>query len=1219
MKEQEALKEKNWKELKGTSFVDEFSKEIYEQTYKYGDEDINGTFSRIAKDLSKEEKEKDFWANEFEWALEDFKFVPGGRIVSNAGTGLKGTTYINCFVDGFMDSDRDSMEGILSTLRRQALILKSEGGYGFCADTMRPRGGFVNGIGNESPGAVKMLEMWDTQSAVITAGSGRKTQKAKAKIKIRKGAQMVTMSCWHPDFEEFITAKQTPGRLTKFNMSSLITDEFMNAVENNLPWNLEFPDYDFNMKIYKKEWDGNLKAWKEKGYPTTIYKVYANANELWDLIMKSTYNRNEPGVLFVDTINRMNNLFYCEYISATNPCLDKNTWVFTKENGPIQIKNIVGKKVNVLLNGEFFETTEDGFFPTGKKDIFEIKLKNGLKIKSTDNHRFYSNCEWKEVKDLKIDDLLNLSQNDTNFDWIGLGGTKEEGWLIGSLIGDGHFSGEDNVNFSYWGSNKLEMHQLAKNMLKNTVESSKNNRNYFDNNNMPTINKDRDNVTLNTEKLNYLIKQFGLSSKNKEFNEKIEMGSSEFYSGVIGGFFDADGSVWGNNQTGINVSFSQSNLYSLECLQRMLLRIGIESKIFLSHPSGYKEMPDGKGGKKEYLTKDNYELRVTGRFMVKRFFDKIFVLDENKKQKFEFEEKSYTKNPYLRQEMFQSKIESITKISNDIVFDCTVPDVHAFDANGFVSHNCGEQVLPTGGVCLLGSLNLTQFIDFKNKDFDYEKLAQVIPIAVRLMDNVNDITYVPLESQTENLKGKRRIGLGIMGYGSALMMLKMRYGSNKALKITEKLNDFIANESYKASALLAKEKGAFPLYDAEKYLSGEFVKVLSPETLSLMKKYGVRNSHLLSIQPTGNSSIFANVVSGGLEPVFMPIYNRTSIMPYAPEGLSVPKFIDWDNKKYEVEGLTLWSWAKEGDENLLKTEFGGYTWKIDKSRGLLRETTVKDFAVRFLEEKGQWDFNADWAATTTQLNIDEHAKTMAVMSKYIDSAMSKTVNIPFEYPFEDFKKFYMDLFKTGTVKGGTTYRAGTMTEVLAAVDKKEDADGTPRIKKNDAPKRPKTLDCDIHTTSVAGDQWIVLVGLLEGEPYEVFAFKKKNISIPSKFKHGKLSKVKSGKYDLELEEIVFENIKDHFDTDEQEALTRMISAALRHGTDIKFIYEQLEKSEGTVVSFSKAVARTLKKYLKDGDFKAIESLEGCGSGGVGCNVVREDGCIKCLSCGLSKC
>ena len=303
-----------------TEFVDEFSKEIYEQTYKYGDEDINVTQLRVAKDLASIETDPEYWTQQFLWALEDFKFSPGGRITSNAGTGLKGTTYINCFVDGFMGEDQDSMEGILDTLRRQALILKSEGGYGFCADVMRPRGAFINGIGNESPGSVRMLDMWDTQSGVITEGSGNKTKNEKGKIKIRKGAQMVTMSCWHPDIEEYITSKQTPGRLTKFNMSVLITDDLMNAVKNNEPWNLEFPDYDKHVSEYKKEWDGNINKWKALGYDTVIYKTYENANELWDVIMTSTYTKNEPGVLFVDTMNRLNNLNYCEYISSTNPC-----------------------------------------------------------------------------------------------------------------------------------------------------------------------------------------------------------------------------------------------------------------------------------------------------------------------------------------------------------------------------------------------------------------------------------------------------------------------------------------------------------------------------------------------------------------------------------------------------------------------------------------------------------------------------------------------------------------------------------------------------------------------------------------------------------------------------------------------------------------------------------------------------------------------------------
>ncbi len=826
-----------------TKFVDDFSKEIYEQTYRYGNEDINSTQLRVAQNLASIESDQDYWTQQFLWALEDFKFSPGGRITSNAGTGLKGTTYINCFVDGFMGEDQDSMEGILDTLRRQALILKSEGGYGFCADVMRPRGSFINGIGNESPGAVRMLDMWDTQSGVITEGSGNKTKKEKGKVKIRKGAQMVTMSCWHPDIEEFITAKQTPNRLTKFNMSVLVTDEFMLAVKNNKPWSLEFPDYDSNPNEYKKHWDGNIEKWKSLGCKTIVYKTYENANILWDIIMTSTYTRNEPGVLFVDTMNHMNNLQYVEYITATNPC--------------------------------------------------------------------------------------------------------------------------------------------------------------------------------------------------------------------------------------------------------------------------------------------------------------------------------------------------------------------------------GEQILPIGGVCLLGSINLSQFIDMKNKNWDYAKLKKMIPIAVRFMDNVNDITNVPLQSQKESLLDKRRIGLGLMGYGSALMMLKVRYGSEDALKLTNELMDFLANQAYQSSAMIAKEKGSFRLFDKDKYLQSNFIKMaLSKETQDMISKYGIRNSHLLSIQPTGNSSVFANNVSGGLEPLFMPKYIRTAIMPYAPEGLDRPTNIDWDNKKYESK--TNWSWIKEGDESLLRTEFNGYVWKFDRSRGLLRETVVMDYAVRYLESKGEWDPNAEWAATTTELSIDEHVKTMAIMSRYIDSAMSKTVNLPNDYSYDDFKKLYQQMYDTGTIKGGTTYRAGTMTAVLSSESSTESP--STHITKTDAPKRPTTLDCDIHHLTVSGDRWLVLIGLLNKDPYEVFAFRKKNVNLSDKIKEGKLSKVKRGQYDLETELFTLENLKEHFESDEQEALTRMISTSLRHGTDINFIYEQLQKSEGTIVSFSKAIARTLKKYLKEEDISNLKCSV-CGES----TLIMQEGCFVCKSCGDSKC
>lgn len=863
------VKELNIKELKNkkeTIFIDDFSKEIYEQTYKYDNETIEETFIRVANDIAKNEEKYEYWKEKFLWALKDFKFVPGGRIISNAGTGLKGTTYINCFVDGFIGEDQDSLEGILSALRRQALILKSEGGYGFCADVIRPRGSFIEGIGNETPGSIKMLDMWDTQSSVITEGSGRKSTHKKAKGKIRKGAQMVTMSIWHPDIEEFITAKQTPGKLTKFNMSVLITDEFMTAVKNNQPWNLEFPDIEANIEkyphlkekhkettikeIYKKIWDGNIKKWKENGLPTKIYKTYENANELWNLIMHSTYTRNEPGVLFIDTINRLNNLYYCEHISATNPC--------------------------------------------------------------------------------------------------------------------------------------------------------------------------------------------------------------------------------------------------------------------------------------------------------------------------------------------------------------------------------GEQILPIGGVCLLGSINLTQFVNIEKKDWDYEKLKKIIPIIVRFMDNVNDITNVPLKIQKENLKNKRRIGLGIMGYGSALMMMKIKYGSDYALKITDSLMSFITNQAYQASALLAKEKGSFPLFNKELYLKSNFIKKLLPETQSMIEKYGIRNSHIISIQPTGNTSILANVVSGGLEPIFMNTYTRTSIVPFKPENLTLPISIDWENKKFEMPADTTikWEWIKEGDENLLKTKYDDIIWKIDKSRGLLKETIVKDYGVRFLEERNEWDENAPWAATTTQLTIDEHIKTMKVLSKYVDSSMSKTINIPNNYPYEDFKRVYLELYETGTIKGATTYRMGTMTEVLSDVkkDNKNNDSEKNKIIKRDAVHRPKTLPCDIYHITTEGQKWIVIIGILNNDPYEIFALMEKNIHIPPKFKTGKLTKVKKGRYDLEVDGIIIENITLFFETNEQEALTRMISTALRHGVNIKFIVEQLGKSKGSITSFSKAINRTLKKYIPNGEISS-ERCEVCGS----TNLVYQEGCLICLNCSASKC
>jgi ribonucleoside-diphosphate reductase alpha chain len=218
-----------------TTFQDGFSEEIWRSTYKdHADEDVNSMFKRTANAVASVEATEELrqeWAEKFYEMLTDFKVVVGGRIMANAGTEWQGTTLMNCFVGPRAKHDVDSIESIMFHLESQAQTLKSEGGWGENFSYLRPRGAFINGIGVESPGAVKYMELFDKSSEIITSGSGKKSDVKKAKGKIRKGAQMGVLDIWHPDIVEFITAKQQQGRLTKFNVSVNASDLFMKYLQ----------------------------------------------------------------------------------------------------------------------------------------------------------------------------------------------------------------------------------------------------------------------------------------------------------------------------------------------------------------------------------------------------------------------------------------------------------------------------------------------------------------------------------------------------------------------------------------------------------------------------------------------------------------------------------------------------------------------------------------------------------------------------------------------------------------------------------------------------------------------------------------------------------------------------------------------------------------------------------------------------------------------------
>ena len=295
------------------------------------------------------------------------------------------------------------------------------------------------------------------------------------------------------------------------------------------------------------------------------------------------------------------------------------------------------------------------------------------------------------------------------------------------------------------------------------------------------------------------------------------------------------------------------------------------------------------------------------------------------------------------------------------------------------SNPCGEQFLPPYGCCDLGSLNLTRYVNDpfgESPSFDFERMRRVTAIAVRALDNVLDLTMWPLPAQDREAKEKRRVGLGFTGLGNALTMMKLRYDSDEARELAAQVSQQMRDAAYEASVGLARERGAFPLLDVDKYLAEPHSASRLPESIKKqIREHGIRNSHLMSIAPTGTISIaFAGNASGGIEPAFSWTYTRKKRMP------------DGSRKEYEVE----------------------------------------DFAYRLYRHMGgNPTALPEYFVSAMQISALDHMRMSAAVQPYIDSAISKTVNVAEDYPYEDFKALYLEAWRAG-LKGITTYRPNSV-------------------------------------------------------------------------------------------------------------------------------------------------------------------------------------------------
>lgn len=873
------------------------SMQVHGEKYREPGEGYREAMNRIANALS--DGPEHFKV--FREIIADMRFWPAGRIQAAAGS-MKHITMYNCFVspsihDSFVHGNEQGRNSIMDIATQAAATMRMGGGIGYDWSTLRPSRDLIRGVQSHTDGPLAFLHINDAVCrATSSAGN-------------RRGAQMGVLRIDHPDILAFIRAKQPsdqlqvlwdhveslpadhPGRyqlvlalqetlrLTGFNLSIAITDEFMECLASGRPFPLKFGD-----RVYNE----------------------VDPAELWEYMMRSTWDWAEPGVLFIDTINRMNNLWYCEKIAATNPCVPGYTPLLTRD-GYVPIEETVGHEVEVW-NGEEWSRVVP--FSTGVNPLVTVSLDNGLDFECTPYHKFVlKDGSLAEAKDLQPGDMLIK----TDMPFVEAGEDPPiDAYSQGFYSGDG----SENLWKSFLYVPKMMVAERLKGVIGEVMKSGKAAMWYHG----PMLSKSY--VPVNA--------------------------TGTYCLEWLAGLLDADGCAVKTGDK-ISVQLSSSDHEFIMNVRLMLTRLGVNSRVAVSRPAGEREF-NGK----MLPCKTSYSLMISctavQSLMSRGMRTSRLELEGGTPPS---DKTNYTRVVGVVAQDREVETFCLTEsLRNRCVF------------NGLLTSQCGEQPLPPYGACLLGSFNAVRYI-YKRDDgtyfFDYDQLRADIPPVVRGMDNVVDRSTYPLVEQGIEARNKRRMGLGITGLANAGEALGCPYGSPAFLAFERELLTVILHETYRASVQLAREKGAFPLFDAEKYCAGEFIKTLPADLVEDIRRYGIRNSHLTSIAPTGTISYAADNVSSGLEPVI---------------------------------------------------EYEGQRWMNMLSGKELVD--IQDYGVREFGVHGK---------LASQVTAQEHVDVLVTAAALVDSAVSKTCNVSPDMPWDDFKNIYVQVYDRGG-KGCTTFNPG---------------------------------------------------------------------------------------------------------------------------------------------------------------------------------------------------
>ncbi|MCS7057676.1 MAG: ribonucleoside-diphosphate reductase [Meiothermus sp.] len=1156
----------------------------------------------------------------------------------------------------------DDMRGIIESAQAALglAIRGQEPHVDFSA--LRPEGAPIRGSGGTSSGPVSFLvEIFDNFLEWANLGAEKAGPVATLRyvyapvLRVvrqggtRRGAGMATLSIDHPDLLDFLTAKDldreaAEGDISTFNISILVTESFWQALQNDGLWPVEpaeVPGKYYPCSV-QGAYTGKLPDLPERpsdgARPIPLFGGKVPARWLWHEIAWHAWATGEPGLIFVDRINALSalkGLGERYQIRSTNPCFVGSTRVPT-EYGLVPIAELakrpegfflvtdnraplggVGRPLS--LRGTTVRRAARAFF-TGVKPVIRLSTKEGLELALTPDHRVLTPEGYKEAGSLRPGDQILIQSGEGLFPKEqalpapalavvrervvaasgrdGLGGadvrvrcgnlptqwSRELGVAIGWLLGSGYLR-EDGVGLFFSKEDYRAVGWLL-DLLGDwfgggTLQETPFNGYHFHLKGTPVE----------------FFQALGVKATKateKRLPESIFRAPREAVVGFLQGLFSADGAVQvSQGRQGASLRLASPSLGFLQDVQLLLLNLGIFSKIGRRRSVGKKPLANGQGGTREYPVAGEYEL-VLGAWNRDRFTEAVGFLQEEKQAKLRSFLQNLPQGSHRRP--FVARVERIEPLGELPVYDLTEPVTHSLVANGFVCHNCGEIPLTVGEPCDLGALNLAAYV--KDGAFQMEEFRKDVRTAVRFLDNVLDVNVFALEDNRVASQKLRRLGLGVMGLADMLIKLGLPYASPEARRAVAQVMSALREEAIAASEQLAEERGVFPLYaEHEEYF----------RSLGIRPR---RNVALLTVAPTGTTSMLMGV-SSGIEPVFSPFVWRRIGGEYKP--LLHPLFVELMEgypppPGYEKGGR--WDWEKVVEE-------------IQKDgRGSVQNLSFVPKAIREVFQC------AHDVSPLDHVRMQGVVQTAFDAEGYAGNSLSKTINLPHEATVEDVEAAYTEAYRTGC-KGITVYRDGSREFQVLSVSKEEKSTektvavqpGLLEVPPAPAPARPvfeRTGRLVGYTDMVkltAADgtrrSFLVTVNMQGEHPIEVI-----------------LTSGKAG---------------DEANAD-SEALGRIISKALQYGVPPAELVRTLRGINGGLYGsyqgrFVTSKADLIAVALETSGKVSLSEVKGedlvpqamqraltpppkpgspcpeCGEAAL----VREEGCVKCYSCGYSKC